>query len=210
MQFKSVEERIEFLRENPIFWTRFGIEYEQGDWQKHTANAQRHKALFDKGIVVHSSVIPSGWIAPDTFDYSETDQLLELLFSTAPDIVFLPRVKVNVPEGWCAAHPDDVFVYAGGPRTRKEIQDMIGTPSHGSHPTRSTDLIAQQSFSSGQWLKDASEALRRSFKGQPLHLDKQMNMLESLHIILGKQTIALRISLRTYELREFICPKTHE
>ena len=161
MQFKSVEERIEFLRENPIFWTRFGIEYEQGDWQKHTANAHRHKALFDKGIVVHSSVIPSGWIAPDTFDYSETDRLLELLFSTAPDIIFLPRVKLNVPEGWCAAHPDDVFVYSGGPRTREEIAAMIGTPNHGSHPTRSTDLIAQQSFSSKQWLKDASEALRR-------------------------------------------------
>ena len=183
MQFKSVEERIEFLRENPIFWTRFGIEYEQGDWQKHTANAQRHKALFDKGIVVHSSVIPSGWIAPDTFDYSETDQLLELLFSTAPDIVFLPRVKVNVPEGWCAAHPDDVFVYAGGPRTRKEIQDMIGTPSHGSHPTRSTDLIAQQSFSSGQWLKDASEALRRFV----LHIEgsKWADRIIGYHIAYG-------------------------
>ena len=161
MYFDNLQERIEFLRTNPIFWTRFGIEYESGNWEKHARNAQRHKALYDKGILVHSSIIPSGWTGPDQYDYSETDRLFELLFSTAPDILFLPRVKLNVPPGWCAAHPDDVFVYSKGPRTTEEIRAMIDTPVHGSHPPKSTDLLAQQSFPSAQWLKDASEALRR-------------------------------------------------
>ncbi|MBQ8813718.1 MAG: hypothetical protein IJZ85_04395 [Lachnospiraceae bacterium] len=161
VQSMSLNEKIEYLRQNPIFWSRFGHESENGNWENHRLNAQRHKALFDKGILVHSSVIPSGWIGLNQFDYTELDQLLNLLFSTCPDIIFLPRVKLNVPKGWCAAHPEDVFVYAGGPRTRDKICAMIDTDLHGSHPPKSTDLLAQQSFSSSQWIKDASDALRR-------------------------------------------------
>lgn len=160
-QFGSLQDRIEFLRRNPIFWSRFGIEYDADDWGNHVRNAQRHKALFDKGIVVHSSVIPVGWVGPDRYDYTETDRLLELLFSTVPNILFLPRVKLNVPKGWCEAHPEDVYVYADGPRTTDEIRTMIGTEAHGSHPAKPTDLIAQQSFPSQRWRDDASEALRR-------------------------------------------------
>ncbi len=161
MEFKNLSERIEFLRRNPIFWSRFGCEYDRDDWGKYVRNAQRHKELYDKGILVHSSIISIGWVGPGQYDYTETDRVFELLFSTAPDILFLPRIKLNVPEGWCEANPDDVFVYAGGPRTREEIAAMIGTPAHGSHPPKSTDLLAQQSFSSKQWIEDASEALRR-------------------------------------------------
>ena len=161
MQFHNLKERIEFLRENPIFWSRFGFEKENGDWNKHTENAKRHKAMFDKGIVAHSSIIPVGWTAPDTYDYTEVDKLFELLFSIAPDIVFLPRIKLNVPAGWCAQNPEDVFVYAEGPRTKEEIVAMIDTPVHGSHPCKATDLLALQSFSSKKWIADASEALRR-------------------------------------------------
>lgn len=183
MQFSCLEERIEFLRQNPIFWSRFGFEKENGDWEKHAQHAKRHKALFDKGIIAHSSIIPSGWIAPDTYDYTETDRLFEMLFSTAPNIVFLPRVKLNVPAGWCAAHPEDVFVYAGGPRTAEEIAQLIDTDVHGSHPWKETDIIAQQSFSSKQWIKDASEALRRFV----LHIEesKWADRIIGYHIAYG-------------------------
>ena len=157
----TVDEKVEFLRENPIFWSRLGFEREVGGWQPHVKNAYRHKALFEKGIVVHSSIIPVGWVGPDSYDYTDTDKYLELLFSTCPDIVFLPRVKVNVPEGWCQANPDDVFVYGCGPRKREDIVSMIGTFVHGSHPQKKTDMIAQQSFFSKKWVSDGCEALRR-------------------------------------------------
>ncbi|MBQ8813707.1 MAG: hypothetical protein IJZ85_04340 [Lachnospiraceae bacterium] len=179
----NLSDKIEFLRQNPIFWTRFGIEYESGDWEKHARNAKRHKALYNKGIVVHSSVIPSGWIGPDQYDYTETDQLMELLFSTCPDIIFLPRVKLNVPSGWLEKHPEDVFVYADGPRTREEISAMIGTSVHGSHPPKQTDLLAQQSFSSACWVEEASEALRRFI----LHMEqsKWASQIIGYHIAYG-------------------------
>ncbi len=161
MQFKDLKERIEFLRRNPIFWTRLGYELEKGGPEAHLRHAERHKELFDKGILVHSSIIPVGWVGPDQYDYTDTDHYLNLLFTHCPDALFLPRVKLNVPEGWCEAHPEDVFVYAGGPRTLDEIKAMIGTEVHGSHPTKPTDLLALQSFSSEQWKKDAAEAFRR-------------------------------------------------
>jgi len=155
----NLSEKIEFLRETPIFWSRYGIEYD--GWDKHPINVMRHKALADKGIVIHSSVIPVGWTGPNQYDYTEVDKLFDLLFTTCPDIVFLPRIKLNVPKGWCEAHPEDVFVYADGPRSLEDIKAMIGTEVHGSHPCKRADLLAQQSFSSKQWLNDASEALRR-------------------------------------------------
>ncbi len=157
----SLEEKISFLRQNPIFWSRFGHELEHGHWEQHLLNAKRHKALREKGILIHSSVIPSGWTGPEQYDYTETDQLLDLLFTLCPDIIFLPRVKLNVPEGWCAAHPEDVFVYAGGPRTADGISALIGTNLQGAHPQKATDLIAQQSLWSSVWVRDASEAIRR-------------------------------------------------
>ncbi len=158
----SLQQRLEFLRENPIFWSRFGIEYDnEPGWEKYKQNLERHRVMFERGIALHSSVIPVGWVGPDKYDYTETDQLLGMLFDAIPDLVFLPRIKLNVPEGWCAAHPEDVFVYASGPRTKEEVAALIGTEAHGSHPPRYAHRIAQQSFASPQWLSDASEALRR-------------------------------------------------
>lgn len=161
VRFRNLQERIAFLRENPIFWSLFGHESESGNWDVHEQNTKRHRAMFDQGILVHSSVVPSGWVGPDTYDYTELDRLLELLFSVAPDILFLPRVKLNVPEGWCEKYPEEVYVYEGGPRTRQEILAMVGTERHGSHPCKPTDLLALQSLSSKQWVADAAEAMGR-------------------------------------------------
>ena len=74
----TLNEKIEFLRENPIFWSRFGIEYDAHDFNNSVINAGRHKALADKGIVVHSSVIPIGWVGPDQYDFTLTDNRIAL------------------------------------------------------------------------------------------------------------------------------------
>ncbi len=161
LQKMTLEEKIEYLRQNPIFWTRLGFEKETGGWHLHVKNAERHKTFFEKGIIVHSSIIPIGWTGPDKFDFTETDKYFDLIFSTCPDLVFLPRIKVNVPEGWCEQNPDDVFVYGCGPRKREDIIALIGSEAHGSHPFKMTDMIAQQSFFSKKWIADASEALKR-------------------------------------------------
>ena len=45
MRFRNLQERIAFLRENPIFWSLFGHESASGNWDAHEINAKRHKAL---------------------------------------------------------------------------------------------------------------------------------------------------------------------
>ena len=48
----TLEEKIEYLRQNPIFWSRLGFEKETGGWHLHVEHAKRHKTFFEKGIVV--------------------------------------------------------------------------------------------------------------------------------------------------------------
>ena len=154
-------ERLEYLRENPIFWSRLGSPAASDTPEEWAKDIERHRAMAEKGIKVHSSIIPLGWVDIDTYCYDGIDQLFSMLFEAVPDIYFLPRLKMEVPARWCYEHPEDLYVYSKGPRTREEILAMVGGPHHGSNPLRVEDLVAQYSFSSEQWKQDASEALRR-------------------------------------------------
>lgn len=175
----KLQERIEFLRQNPIFWSCIdssaNTSYIEAAGGKHFVdfekNLWRHKALKEKGIKIHSFTLSLGWVGDNEYDYSLTDTLLENLYNTIPDAYFLPRVFMDAPLKWCKSHPEDLLVYFNGPRTREEIAELIGTPAHDWYGFNqiSVDgsranidgLIGLESFSSPRWLKDASEALRR-------------------------------------------------
>ncbi len=132
------------------------------------------------GIKCHTTILHSGWVGVDTYDYTLTDKTLDALLKDNRDILYMPRVKLNVPPMWCAAHPEDTFVYSNGLRTAEEIRalvggtrhdwfgaDMKGYPVNGGQNGSFADhenfhgLIGLQSFSSKQWIKDASKALSR-------------------------------------------------
>ena len=204
----ALREKIEFLRENPIFWSRLGWGFdppivENGKvkvYEPYAVNVARHKAFSEKGIKVHSSILPSGWIGVDRYDYKTTDEILESLFQECPDIYYLPRVKLNVPLEWCERYPEDVLVYRNGPRTAEEIralvgtekQDMLGFDSPGGEHwingkwekrANYNGLIALQSFSSEQWRKDAGEALRRLV--EHLENSKWADRIIGYHIAYG-------------------------
>lgn len=175
----KLHERIEFLRQNPIFWscidTSDNTAYIEAAGGKHFENFEkdlgRHAALWKKGIKIHSVTLSSGWIGDGEYDYSLTDKLLENLYKTIPDAYFLPRVFMDAPLAWCKNHPEDLLVYHNGPRTAKEIAELVGTPAHDWYGFNKKSvngsrenidgLIALESFSSPRWLKDASEALSR-------------------------------------------------
>lgn len=175
----NIQERIEFLRQNPIFWscidTSDSTSYMKIAGKKHFVdfekNLWRHKSLKEKGIKIHSFTLSLGWNGDDEYDYTLTDTLLENLYRTIPDAYFLPRVFVDAPLNWCKAHPEDLLVYNNGPKNKEEIATLVGTPLHDWYGfnQRSTNgtrenidgVIGLQSFSSPRWLRDASEALRR-------------------------------------------------
>ena len=180
-----------FLKENPVFWSRLGFCYDpplknaegrplvfNEDLEKF---AKTHRSFTEAGVKIHSSILHSGWVGVDEYDYSLTDRVLDAVFRENQDIYYIPRIKLNVPVDWCYENPEDVFVYYGGPQSADEIRKLVGTAKHdyigyesetgyyassrdgGFKDTRPNvgGVIARQSFSSEKWLHDAGIALKK-------------------------------------------------
>lgn len=183
----NLSEKIEYLRKNPVFFSRLGFGFdpprldENGKWILFNRNFKKyqeiHKEFYDANVKIHSTGIPNGWIGVDKYDYTCVDEVLDCLFSELPDIYYLPRIKLNVPVDWCYENPTETFVYANGPRDEKGIRDLVGTLKHDFFGYDNPDgysvnggtykdtrpnvggLIGMQSFSSEKWLHDAGVAL---------------------------------------------------
>ena len=189
---KCITERkidmIEFLRNNPVFWSRLGFAYdpplrdEKGELIVFNSTLEKygdyHRSFSGIGVDLHTSILPSGWTGVDEYDYSLTDKVLEEVFRDNENAYYIPRIKLNVPIDWCAENPEDVFVYYGGPQTVEEIRKTVGTLRHDYigyeapngyyaagefKDTRPNvgGVIARQSFTSKKWLKDAGIALEK-------------------------------------------------
>ena len=179
---------LEFLKNNPVFWSRLGFCYdpplmnERGEPLVFTENFEKylstHRDFYRAGVKIHTSVLHAGWVGVDRYDYSLTDRVLDAVFSAGEDVLYLPRIKLNVPVDWCYENPEDVFVYYGGPETVEEIRALVGTEKHdylgyespcgyyraGDYvDTRPNvgGMIARQSFSSEKWKRDANVALEK-------------------------------------------------
>ncbi len=178
----------EFLRDNPVFWSRLGFAYdpplrdENGELIVFNSTLEKygnyHRSFSKIGVNLHTSILPSGWTAVDEYDYSLTDKVVEEVFRNNPNAYYIPRIKLNVPIDWCRENPEEVFVYYKGPKTADEIRNAVGTPRHDYigyeapngyyaagefKDTRANvgGVIARQSFSSKKWLHDAGEALTK-------------------------------------------------
>ena len=97
------------LENNSIFWSRLGFENDParfdddgnliefgGDYQLY---ARYHKDMHKAGVKLHTSILHSGWVGPDRYDYTLTDRTLDALFNALPeDALYIPRVKLNAPK----------------------------------------------------------------------------------------------------------------
>ncbi len=180
----------EFLRDNPFFWSRLGFCYDpprcdsEGKpivFSRDIGEYNRiHQDFAKAGVKLHTTILHSGWVADGVYDYSLTDEVLHWVFKGNPDILYMPRVKLNVPADWCRNNPEDTFVYYYGPRDAETIASLAETEKHdyfgfdspgyavnGGKGVWKDDrvnfdgLIGLQSFSSKKWINDASETLRR-------------------------------------------------
>ena len=180
------------LQHNSVFYTRIGWPYDpplldsKGKVRMMLSDdspeKKFHSDFYKAGIKIHSSILFSGWIAPNKFDYAATDKALDDIFaSLGPDALYIPRIKLNVPPQWCAENPEDTTVYYPAALTKEEIAELANTPAHDWYGIElpkgyTTDtkkrglkddrpnvrgLIGLQSFSSDKWLHDAGEALKR-------------------------------------------------
>lgn len=170
---------------NTLFWSRLGFSYdpplldENGKQVLFCDDFDRfagyHRDFLKAGVKVHTSILSSGWVGVDNYDYELTDKTLDALFKNNKDLWYIPRVKLNVPRDWGYANPEELFVYYEGPRDKEEIRSLVGTLKQDLLGYEAPDgyymgkdnrpnvggLISNQSFASQKWLQDAGEALLR-------------------------------------------------
>lgn len=203
----------QLLRDNPIFFSRLGFCYDPPRADKDgrqiifSRNFEKyrrtHQQFIDAGVKYHTTILHSGWVADGKWDYTLTDETLDTLLEGNPDILYIPRIKLNVPPDWCRNHPEDTFVYYGGPREPEEIaalaetelhdylgyNSLVGYDSNGGKDVWHDDRpnmngqIGLQSFSSPQWVKDASETLRRLL--EHFAASKYAKQIVGVHIAYG-------------------------
>lgn len=181
------KEALHLLRTAPLFWSRLGFCYdpplyhENGErivFNPTFSEAKTHADFTAAGVAIHTCILDSGWVGIDTYDYTLCDRVLREVFEIGKAAYFIPRIKLNVPQDWCAAYPEEVCVYENGPRDAEDVralvdtlkQDILGYESkvgyynaNGWQDTRPNvgGVISRQSFSSQKWLADAGEALKR-------------------------------------------------
>ena len=179
---------LKLLKENSVFWSKLGFCYDpprlDADgkpivfFENFERFAKFHKDFTAAGVKIHTSILFSGWVGVNRYDYELTDKILDAVFKDNHDIYYIPRIKLNVPLDWGKENPEDVFVYFDGPRDRESIRQLVGTEKHdflgydsdiGYYTAGAWKddrpnvggVISNQSFSSQKWLSDAGEALRR-------------------------------------------------
>lgn len=182
----------DYLRHAPFFWSRMGFNYDPPRYDKNHEQIvfskeydkyrKFHDDFLDAGIQYHTTILNSGWVDDQTYDYRLTDETLDGILKDNPDIYYMPRVKLNAPPGWCKNHPEEVFVYEKyKDLTAEEISAMCETLEQDYFGFNCPDgyavnggigvfkddrpnvdgKVGLQSFSSQKWIEDASEALRR-------------------------------------------------
>ena len=166
------------LAEEPIFWSRLGWVsnpvrldengkqvFVENDWEY---SMKEHKDFYNKGVKIHSGIMSNGWVGIDKYDYTAVDKTLDAIFSIAPDVYYMPRIKLEPPIEWFKENPEELFLSYGVPRDKEVITALVDelTPYYvtdgviGSYEAKN-GIAGMQSFSSKKWIKDASVALTK-------------------------------------------------
>ncbi|MEO6909120.1 MAG: hypothetical protein ABI210_14645, partial [Abditibacteriaceae bacterium] len=103
-------------------------------------------ALEPTGVHLQTDVFPFGWVGIGTFDYSAFDEMVAAYLAADTEALLMPRLHLDPPEDWMAAHPDELVGYADPQAWDGET--CWGGPRH-------------PSFASKPWRADTSDALRR-------------------------------------------------
>lgn len=104
------------------------------------------KTLGDLPIHLFTDTFPTGWVSVRQYDYEEFDEKMRGFLRADPQAYVMPRLLLDAPQEWMAAHPEDLVGYAD-PAGLKDENSWGGA----RHP----------SWASPRWRADCAEALRR-------------------------------------------------
>ncbi len=179
------------FKSQPIYWSRLGFPYDpptlKADGspmvfsEDQTRFLKYHKQFLDCGVKIHTSILFSGWVGVNEYDYTFVDSILDGIMNLSKDILYMPRIKLNPPLEWLKQNPEDVFCYYNAPKDKEEIaalvgtlkQDILGYESEtgyygagGSIDNRPnlSGIIGMQSISSKKWIDATTIALSKLIK----------------------------------------------
>lgn len=171
-------DNIRFISSEPAFWSRIGfakdptqynadgnIEFYDTDIKDYI---DEHKAFYDCGIKLHTTILHNGWVGVNKYDFSAVDKTLDAIFSINKNVKYLPRIKLNPPIEWCINNPTEIALNKDAGRNADEITALIKklTPyynTNGIDPNAPGDegYAYLFSFCSKKWLDDATSALEK-------------------------------------------------
>ena len=200
---------LKLMEDEFIFWSKLGFGTDPPVFDKEgnhilyesiDKNKQHHKEMAEVGVKIHSCTISNGWVGDGVYDFKTPLAVLEAVMSANPEIYYIPRFRLNPPVEWLKKNPEAVYVYENGPRTRDEIQDLVGSEWQEYMPWTPDELrriteteeqvrnreykIAQVSFSSKKWLKAAKEYTEKLIEA--LENSKYADRIIGYHFGTGK------------------------
>ena len=87
------------------------------------------------------------WTSPDTYDYSQFDERVQMLLQANPDAYFFPRLYLHAPKWWSEQHPEDIVLAASSDTDHVPFIHSGGKPA--------------PSWASETWRKDTVAGLKR-------------------------------------------------
>ena len=110
------------------------------------------------------------WLDEGVYDFALFDALANALVDAAPDGFIFPRIKIDPPPKWCAAHPDEMMT-AISPRPeskawralyRRMLRDVV---EHVEASPYADNVIGYHigAFHCGEWLTGEWKAEHRAY-----------------------------------------------
>ncbi len=127
------------------------------------------------GVHMYNPIVGlgAGWRGPGAYDWTLIEVFLARMLEADPEARFLPRLQLDAPGWWKAAHPEECMKYAlDGPSDRYDVIKTQRLPESegGYHFGQGEDLWAV-SFASEKWRSDTADAVRSfiaHFEATPL------------------------------------------
>ena len=137
------------------------------------------KAFRDAGVLLSSDVWTmhakrynprQWWLGEGEYDFALFDALAKGLVDAAPDGFIFPRIKIDPPQKWCEAHPDEMMnAISPHPESkawralyRRMLKDIVAHVEASSYADR---VIGYHlgAFSCGEWLTGEWRAENRAY-----------------------------------------------